>query len=113
MIGGGYVMNIDYTKVTFNKLNNEYPLQVFFSYQISQNEINEWLANEVTCEEIPEEISIVEIELCLTIFGRHDFKLEAICVSECGSQFFVELNNHFTNADELISLIPDYGRIAI
>lgn len=106
-------MNIDYNKVSFNELDMEYPLQAFFNYEISKNEIDEWLANEVSCEEIPEEISIVGIELCLTIFARHDFKLEAVCTSDGGNQFWVELNNKFTNADEFVSLIPDYGKIKL
>ena len=106
-------MNIDYNKVSFNELDMEYPLQAFFNYEISQNEIDEWLANEVSCEEIPEKITIVGMELCLTIFGRHDFKLEAVCTSDGGSQFWVELDNQFRNADELIQLIPDYGKLKI
>ena len=106
-------MNIDYNKVSFNELDMEYPLQAFFNYEITQEEISEWLANEVTCDEIPEEITIVGMELCLTIFSRHDFKLEAVCTSDGGSQFWVELNNQFTNADEFISLIPDYGKIKL
>ena len=83
------------------------------NYETTQEEISEWLANEVTCDEIPEEITIVGMELCLTIFGRHDFKLEAVCTSDGGSQFWVELDNQFTNADEFISLIPDYGKIKL
>lgn len=106
-------MNIDYNKVSFNELDMEYPLQAFFNYEITQEEISEWLANEVTCDEIPEEIIIVGMELCLTIFGRHDFKLEVVCTSDGGIQFWVELNNQFTNADEFISLIPDYGKLKI
>ena len=106
-------MNIDYSKVSFNELDIEYPLQAFFNYETTQEEISEWLANEVTCDEIPEEITIVGMELCLTIFGRHDFKLEAVCTSDGGSQFWVELDNQFTNADEFISLIPDYGKIKL
>ena len=110
---GTIFMNIDYSKVSFNELDMEYPLQAFFNYEISQNEIDEWLANEVSCEEIPEEISIVGIELCLTIFAKNDFKLEAVCTSNGGNQFWVELHNQFTNAYEFISLIPDYEEIKL
>ena len=106
-------MIIDYNKVTFNELKMEYPLQAFFNYKITQEEILVWLANEVSCDEISEEIAIVEMDLCLTIFGRHDFKLDAVCTSDCGSLFWVEFDNKFTNADEFISLIPDYGKIKL
>lgn len=106
-------MNIDYNKVSFNELDMEYPLQAFLNYNMTQNEIDEWLVNEVSCEEIPEEITVIGVELCLTIFTRHDFKLEAVCTSDGGNQFWVELHNQFTNADEFVSLIPDYGKIKL
>ena len=106
-------MKIDYSKVTFNELDMEYPLQAFFNYNISQKEIDEWLSNDVICEEIPEEVSIIGIELCLTVFGKHDFKLEAICTSDGGSQFWIELFNKFANADEFICMIPNYGKIKL
>ena len=32
-------MIIDYNKVTFNELKMEYPLQAFFNYKITQEEI--------------------------------------------------------------------------
>ena len=56
-------MNIDYSKVSFNELDMEYPLQAFFNYETTQEEISEWLANEVTCDEIPEEINIMGMEI--------------------------------------------------
>ena len=105
---------LDYRKITFNEIDDtDKPLQVFYNYDLSQKEINEWLANEVTCEEIPEEITIVGTELCLTIFSRHDFKLEAVCTSDGGSQYWIELDNQFTNADEFIQMIPDYGKLHV
>ena len=106
-------MNIDYSRVSFNEIDIGYPLQIFFGYETTQKEISKWLANEVTCDEIPEEITIIKMELCLTIFARHDFKLEAICTSDCGTQFWVTLNDQFTNADEFIALIPDHVKIKL
>lgn len=105
---------LNYEKITFNEIDDtDKPLQVFYNYDVSQEEINEWLANEVACAEIPEEITIVAIELCLTIFSRHDFKLEAVCTSDWGSQYWIELEYQFTNADEFLQMIPDYGKLNI
>jgi hypothetical protein len=107
-------MKIDYNKLSFNELDNDvYPLQVFFNYAMLQDEIDEWVANEVTDKEIPKGVSIKGIELLLTIFGKHDFKLEAVCTSNDNNQYWVELDNMFSNADEFISLIPNYEKIKL
>ena len=105
---------LDYAKITFNEIDDtDKPLQVFYNYDLTQTEIEELIEEYATEDEVPKEVSIVGIELCLTIFARHDFKLEAICTSDAGEQFWVELHNQFTNADEFVSLIPDYGKLRI
>lgn len=102
---------IDYSKVSFNELNIDcYPLQCFFNYEV---DIAIFLENYDEYKEVPENANIVEVELCLTVFARNDFKLEAVCMSDYGKQFWIELQEQFTNADGFISLIPDYGTIRL
>ena len=104
---------LDFTKIAFNEVDNENPLQVFYGYDLTQSEIDKFLEEYATCEEVPEGVSIQNIELCLTIYSQHDFKLEACCTSADNEQYWVEINKQFTNADEFIQLIPDYGKIRI
>ena len=108
---------LDYTKITFNELDDTdkplQPLQVFYNYDLKQNEINDFLKEYATVEEVPEGVSIQKIELCLTIYARHDLKLEACCTDTVNNQYWIELNTQFANADELINLIPDYEDIVI
>lgn len=107
-------MILDYRRLSFNKLNKDYyPLQAFFNYEISQEEIDEWLANDVGYDQISGEINIISVELVLTIFSSHDFKLEAVCTSDCGNRFIIGVDDHFTNADEFICLIADYGKVRL
>lgn len=97
---------IDYSKVFFNELDDsEYPLQAFFDYDMTQPQIDEWIASEDFKE--LSGLSVGNVELALTIFGRHDFKLEAVCTSSDNKQHWVELNDQFTNADKLLARIPD------
>lgn len=105
---------LDYSRITFNEIDDtDKPLQVFYNYDLSQEEIDEWLANGFTCKEIPKGITIVGIELCLTIFSRHDFKLEMVCTSDGENKYWIELEDQFTNADEFIQMIPEYGKLKI
>lgn len=105
---------LDYTKISFNELDDtDKPLQVFYNYDLQKNEIDDFLEEYATVEEIPEGVSIQKIELCLTIYEKHDFKLEACCTDTENNQYWVELNTWFTNADEFINLIPDYGKIKL
>lgn len=104
---------LDFTKITFNELDDtDKPLQVFYNYDLKGSEIADFLEEYATDEEVPEGASIQKVELCLTIYTRHDFKLEACCVGT-GDQYWVELNKQFTNAEEFISLIPNYGSMMI
>lgn len=101
---------LDYTKITFNELDDtDRPLQAFYNYDLQKNEIDDFLKEYATIEEVPEGVSIQKVELCLTIYEKHDFKLEACCTSMENEQYWVELNTQFTNADEFINLIPDFG----
>lgn len=105
---------LDFLKISFNELDNtDRPLQVFYNYNLKGSEINDFLEEYATVEEVPEGVSIQKVELCLTIYARHDFKLEACCTDTENNQYWVELNKQFTNADEFISLIPNYGKIKL
>lgn len=104
---------LDYTKISFNELDDTgKPLQAFYNYDLKESEIDNFLEEYVTVEEVPEGVSIQKVELCLTIYARHDFKLEACCTDTENNQYWVELNAQFTNADEYIQMIPDYGKIS-
>lgn len=103
-----------YPKISFNELDDiDKPLQVFYNYDLKESEINDFLEEYATVEEVPEGVSIRKIKFCLTIYARHDFKLEACCTDTENNQYWIELNSQFTNADEFISLIPDYKRIEL
>lgn len=105
---------LDYMKIAFNEMDNtDKPLQVFYNYNLKENEINDFLEECVTIEEVPKDISIKEVELCLTIYAKHDFKLEACCTDTNNKQHWVEITKQFTNADEFIELIPNYGKIKL
>lgn len=104
-------MSINFNKVSFNELDDEYPVKVFYNYALSENELNEWIANEIE-DELPNEW-FVGVELVLTIFNKHDFKLEAVFTSETREQHWVELEQFMRNADEFITLIPNYGKMRL
>lgn len=105
---------LDFTKITFNELDNtDKPLQVFYNYDLKENDINDFLEEYATIEEVSEGVSIQKIELCLTVYSQHDFKLEACCTDTNNEQYWVELNKQFTNADEFIQMIPDYEKIRL
>lgn len=105
---------LDYTKITFNELDDtDKPLQAFYNYDLKESEIDSFLEEYATVEEVPEGVSIQKVELCLTIYAQHDFKLEACCTDTNNEQYWVEINKQFTNADEFIQMIPDYGKIKI
>lgn len=72
-----------------------------------------FLEEYATVEEVPEGVSIQKVELCLTIYAQHDFKLEACCIDTINEHYWVEINKQFTNADEFIQMIPNYGKIKL
>lgn len=105
---------LNFTKINFNELDDtDKPLQAFYNYDLKENEINDFLEEYATVEEVPEGVSIQKVELCLTIYAEHDFKLEACCTDANNEQYWVELNSQITNADEFISMVPDYEEIEI
>lgn len=105
---------LDYTKITFNELDNtDKPLQAFYNYDLKESEIENFLEEYATIEEVPEGVSVQKVELCLNIYTQQDFKLEACCTDTNNEQYWVEINKQFTNADEFIQMIPDYGKIKL
>ena len=71
---------LDYTKITFNELDDtDKPQQAFYNYDLKENEIDSFLEEYATVEEVPEGVSIQKVELCLTIYAQHDLILEACC----------------------------------
>lgn len=104
---------LDFTKISFNELDTDKPLQAFYNYDLEESKIDSFLEEYAIFEEIPKDVSIQKLELCLTIYAQHDFKLEACCTDTNNEQHWVELNKQFTNADEFICLIPNYGNIKL
>ena len=103
---------LNYAKITFNELDDtDKPIQAFYNYNLKRNEINDFIEEYATVEEIPENVSIQKIELCLTIYARHDFKLEACCTDTENNLYWVEIIMQFFNADEFINLIPNYKKL--
>lgn len=101
---------LDYSKISFNELDNDaFPTMAFFNYDALENEIAELVENYASEDEVPKGTEITNIELGLSIFSSHDFKLEAFC----NDNYSFELDKQFSNADELIAMIPDYGKIRI
>ena len=110
----GVLNMLDFTKITFNELDDtDKPLQSFYNYDLKESEIEDFLEEYATIEEVPEGVSIQKVELCLTIYAQNDFKLEACCTDTNNEQYWVEINKQFTNADEFIQMIPNYGKIKL
>lgn len=104
-------MKIDVKKLTFSDMDKtSYPLQAFFHYAMSEEEIQDWLSKEVSREDIPEEITITDVELAFTFFTKQDVKVEAICTSLDGTQFLVDVQEFMRSVDEFIALIPDFEK---
>lgn len=105
---------LDYTKITFNEIDDtDKPLQVFYNYDVTQTEIEELVEEYADEDEVPRGMYLYGIELCLTIYSARDFKLEGVVTNDNNEQFWFELDKQFTNADEFIQLIPDYGKLRI
>lgn len=102
---------LDFTKITFTEIDKEEPLQAFYGYDLTQSEIDKFLKEYTTCEEVPEGVSIQNVELCLTIYSQYEFKLEACCTDADNEQYWVAISEQFTNANEFIRLIPNYETI--
>ena len=88
---------LDFTRISFNELDINKPLQAFYNYDLKESEIYNLLEEYATAEEVPKGVSIQKLELCLTNNEQH----------------WVELNKQFTNADEFICLIPNYRSIKL
>lgn len=105
---------LDYTKITFNEIDDtDKPLQVFYNYDATQTEIEKLVEEYATEDEVPRGMYLYGIELCLTIYSARDFKLEGVVTNDNNEQFWFEFDKQFTNADEFIQLIPDYGKLRI
>lgn len=99
---------LDYTKITFNEIDNtETPVQIFYNYNAAQKEIEELVEQYAEENEVPRGMYLCGIELVLNIYSKNDFKLEAVCSNDNGEQFWFEINKKFRNADEFIQLIPN------
>lgn len=102
---------LDFTKIAFNEIDGTYiPLQIFYSYDLNKQEIKNFLDIYATEEEVPEDVSIQKIELLLSAYAKHDFKLEACCTDSDNNQHWVEINFRFANAVKFIQLLPDYAK---
>ena len=102
---------LDFTKMTFNEIDEtDVPLQIFYGYDLNKQEIKNFLDIYATAEEVPEDVSIQKIELLLSVYAKHNFKLEACCTDSNNNQYWVEINLQFVNADEFIRLLPDCAK---
>lgn len=102
---------LDFTKITFNEIDGTYvPLQIFYGYDLNKQEIKNFLDIYATAEEVPEDVSIQKIELLLSAYAKHDFKLEACCIDSDNNQYWVEINFRFANAVKFIRLLPDCAK---
>jgi len=105
---------LDFTKITFNELDDtDKPYQVFYGYELDQNGIDDLLRIYADDKDIPEDAIVQNIELCLTCYSRHDYKLEACCTDINNKQYWIELSFRLTNCDEFIKIIPECERIKI
>lgn len=105
---------LDFTKISFNEIDDtDKPLQVFYNYDATQTEIENLVEEYATEDEVPRGMYLCGIELCLSIYSSSDFKLEAVCTNDNNEQFWFELDTQFSNADEFIQLIPNYGKLKI
>lgn len=105
---------LDFTKITFNELDvTDKPYQVFYGYELDQNGIDDLLRIYADDKDIPEDAIVQNIELCLTLYSRHDCKLEVCCTDINNKQYWIELIFRLTNCDEFIKIIPECERIKI
>lgn len=102
---------LDYTKLSFNEIDNDdIPVQVFYGYSLNKDQINTFLAEYATCEEVPEGVSVQAIEICLSVYTQGDYKLEACCTDTDIEQYWVTIAEQFSCADQFFQLIPDCER---
>ncbi len=102
---------LDFTKIAFNEIDGTYvPLQIFYGYDLNKQEIKNFLDIYATAEEVPEDVSIQKIELLLSAYAKHDFKLEACCTDSDYNQHWVEIHFRFANAVKFIRLLPDCAK---
>ena len=94
---------LDYTKITFNEIDDtDKPMQVFYNYDATQTEIEELVDEYASEDEVPRGMCLCSIELCLSVYSRNDFKLEAVCSNDNAEQFWFEFDKQFRNEDEFI-----------
>ena len=100
----------DYSKISFNECDkDEIPVQFFFSYDMSIDDLDTFRAYYIDEEDIPDDKEIIKIELCLTMFSENDFKLEAVCNLDDGSQEWVELWDKVHNIDGFSEVLNSAG----
>lgn len=97
---------IDYSKIYFNDYDCcNIPAQFFFEYDLDCNELDNFLAYYIAEEDMPEDKEVLNIELCLNMYSRCDYKLEAILNMEDGTQEWIEIWQHVCEVDEFIEAI--------
>lgn len=120
----------DYTKISFNEMDNdEVPLQFFFNYNLSADELDTFLAYNTTDEDISEDKNVTSLEICVCMFSEYDWKVQLICTLDDNSQEWVDLLDvdecdefieiiHNTNTEESeeayanYEYVRDYGKLA-
>lgn len=93
---------LNYTKIGFNELDVDIPLQFFYAYNLSSAELDTFLAYYVDEEDLSESDEVRNIELCLTVFSKRDYKLEAVLTLESNEQKWIELLPQLTDTQNEI-----------
>jgi len=111
--GFGEIM-INFDKVELMEIDkDDTPFQAWFNYNISDNEIRELVED---CEnndntEFNIDSDGLECSLCLTMYSREDFKLEAFVTDENGEQEWFVINRCIIFGKDYTDKIPNYNEL--
>ena len=104
---------LDYSKITFDSLEkNGPPWRAFYIYDLDQdqNKIADFLKEYAGVEEMPDDIYIYRVTLCLSIYtaDKDTMEFSAFCTDPYGEEYWFKLHYYSACANELINLIPDF-----
>ena len=82
---------LNYNKIFFNETDEGDPIQYFFGYDITESELDRFLAYYIEEDNFASDTEVVLQELCLTEFSDDDYKLEAIFNLNDNTQSWITL----------------------
>jgi len=95
---------LDFEKISFNEMDDsDTPIQFFFLYDFLDNGERKLMHDFVDTWGIDEKKGISSIELCLTMFSKDDWKLEAVVAHEYGKEWY-EMGDS-SNATSFLEII--------